>query len=360
MNSEDIDFIISHFGHQLQDFPRKMMTDKIRGQVPVFSKGEIFKKCQESDFIDCRINAYPEYTEYQGIVRQPPDFIFIDLDLSKFRNCKKRLDNALEYTLNNIYHLGAKPTVMWSGNGYHIYLPIEAMVLDLIDIFSKDRFPSLFSDDYYSKYHDYSVSELFLKFAKDHLTNGNADPQHHPKYKTCLIRFPNTYNSKNLNSGSTLEESKVRLIQKWDGKRIPIQLLLKDFRRWITQEELDQKRKNRRLKSKGLNNVSKKMDKILWIEKLLQTPLDDYRKYCLWRILCPYLTNIRKVSRDEAIMILSDWLRKCDGVRKLDFNAQREINIRLKSVKSYLQSSKETLKKEQSELYNLLTKYNIF
>jgi hypothetical protein len=66
------------------------------------------------------------------------------------------------------------------------------------------------------------------------------------------------------------------------------------------------------------------------------------------------------VSRDEAIMILSDWLRKCDGVRKLDFNAQREINIRLKSVKSYLPSSKETLKKEQSELYNLLTKYNIF
>lgn len=134
------------------------------------------------------------------------------------------------------------------------------MVLDLIDVFSKDKFPSLFSD-YFSKYHGYSVSELFLKFAKDHLTNGKADQKHHPKYKTCLIRFPNTYNSKNIKNGLTVEESTVRLIQKWDGKRIPIQLLLKKFRRWITQEELDQKRRIRRIKSKNLN-VSKKSDRI--------------------------------------------------------------------------------------------------
>lgn len=361
MNFEDIDFIMSHFSHQLQDFPRKIMTDKIGAQVPVFSKEEIFQKCQEADFIDCRINAYPEYTEYQGIVRHPPNFVFIDLDLFRFRDSNKRLDNALEYTLNNIHHLGGKPTVVWSGNGYHIYLPIKAIVLDLIDIFSKDKFPSLFSDSYYSKYHGYSVSELFLKFAKDHLTNGNADKQHHPKYKTCLIRFPNTYNSKNIKNGLTLEESKVRLIQKWDGKRIPIQLLLKDFRRWLIQEELDQKRKIIRLKSKDVNNIStKKSDRIEWIEKLLQTPMDDYRKTCLWRILCPYLLNIRKLPRDEAVIILRNWLKKCDEVRKLDFNAQREINIRLKSVKSYLPSSKQTLKTEQPELYELLSKHNIF
>jgi hypothetical protein len=190
---------------------------------------------------------------------------------------------------------------MWSGNGYHIYLLINAMVSDLIDIFSKDKFPSLFSDDHYSKYHGYPESELFLKFAKDHLTKGNADPQHHPKYKTCLIRFPNTYNSKNIKNGLTLEESKVRLIQKWDGKRIPVQLLLKDFRRWITQEELDQKRKIRRLKSQGLGNqIIKKSDKIEWIEKLLKTPLDDYRKTYLWRILCPYLIIIKNLSAHEA------------------------------------------------------------
>jgi hypothetical protein len=360
MKIDDIDFIMAHFDHQLQDFPRKIMTDKIGSQIPVFSKKEILKKCRESEYVNCRINAYPEYTEYHGIVRHPPDFIFVDLELSKFRNNKKRLDNALEQTLNNITKLGAVATVLWSGNGYHVYLPIEAMVLDLIDIFSKDKFPSLFSDGYYSKYPGYSVSELFLKFAKDHLTNGNADKQHHPKYKACLIRFPNTYNSKNLKNGLSLEESKIRLIQKWDDNRIPIQLLLKDFRRWITQEELDQKRKIRRLKSKSIDTISNRSAKILWIEKLLQIPLDDYRKYCLWRILCPYLLNIRKVSREEATRILSDWLRKCDETRKLDFNAQKEIKIKLKNVKSYLPSSQETLKTDQPDLSDLLSKHNIF
>ena len=32
-----------------------------------------------------------------------------------------------------------------------------------------------------------------------------------------------------------------------------------------------------------------------WIEKLLQTPIEDYRKIVLWKILCPYLVNIHKV-----------------------------------------------------------------
>jgi hypothetical protein len=353
MNFEDIDFILSHFDHQLQDFPRKIMTNKTGAQVPVFSKEEIFKKCQESDFIDCRINGYPEYIEYQGIVRHPPNFIFIDLDLSRFRDSNKRLDNALEYSLDNIHRLGAKPTVIWSGNGYHIYLPIEAMVLDLIDIFSKNKFPSLFSDTCYSKYHGYSVSELFLKFAKDYLTNGNADPQHHPKYKTCLIRFPNSYNSKNIKNGLILEESKVRFIQKWDGRRIPIQLLLKDFRRWITQEELDQKRRIRKIKSR--DNISKKRDKILWIEKLLQTPLEDHRKYCLLHILVPYLVNVKGLPAEEVSRIVGSWLSKCNMVKPLDFDPSREIKNRIRYVRAFKPMSLAKLQEDNKDLYQLLT-----
>jgi hypothetical protein len=40
---------------------------------------------------------------------------------------------------------------------------------------------------------------------------------------------------------------------------------------------------------------------ILWIEKFLQTLLDDYRKYVVRRILSPYLINIRKCSVEEAM-----------------------------------------------------------
>ncbi len=61
-------------------------------------------------------------------------------------------------------------------------------------------------------------------------------------------------------------------------------------------------------------------------------PLDDYRKYCLWRILCPCLINIRNLSKEEATVILKDWLAKCDNKRRLDFNLHREVNAMLTRV----------------------------
>jgi len=213
MISEPIDFILSHFNHQLNLFPRKMMTDQRRYQFTVFSREEIVEHCKQSDNIDCRIGAYPEYVEYKGIVRHPPDFIFVDLDLPNFNNDKSKIDRVLRKTLNKIKELRTQPTAIWSGNGYHIYLPLDAIVLDQVDIFSKDNFPSIFQSSF-SKYNDYSVSELFLKFAKDYFSVGEADPLHHPKYKNSLIRIPDTYNLKCLKSGLTKEESKVKIIQK--------------------------------------------------------------------------------------------------------------------------------------------------
>jgi hypothetical protein len=35
--------------------------------------------------------------------------------------------------------------------------------------------------------------------------------------------------------------------------------------------------------------------KRLWIETLLDIPIEDYRKYAIRRIIAPYLINIRKV-----------------------------------------------------------------
>ena len=60
------------------------MTPISNGQFSVSCKEEIFEKCKQANFIDCRINAYPEHTEYKGITRYPPNFIFIDLDLASF------------------------------------------------------------------------------------------------------------------------------------------------------------------------------------------------------------------------------------------------------------------------------------
>ena len=202
-----MDFILSHFEEPL--FPRKMMTSASNGQFTVTSKEEIWQRCKEANYIDCRINAYPEHVEYQGIARQPPNVVFIDIDKSHFSRYKdpvKMLDRALDKALKNIssvfgqgvaassdihvrqqqqehYNIRPiRPTVVWSGNGYHIYLPIQSVVLDTYDPFSKDRFPSLFSSCN-GKYFGSFVSEVFLKYAEDLFTEGKADPQHRPKYK---------------------------------------------------------------------------------------------------------------------------------------------------------------------------------
>jgi hypothetical protein len=55
------------------------------------------------------------------------------------------------------------------------------------------------------------------------------------------------------------------------------------------------------------------------IEKLLQTPLEDHRKFIVWRILAPYLINIRKCSTHEATNMIIDWLDKCSSLRRLNF-----------------------------------------
>jgi len=354
--SKSVDFVLSHFDHQKQDFPRTMMTAKQNWQFTVTSREEILRKCEESDYIDCRINAYPEYTEYKGIVRHPPDFVFVDLDLANFNNDKSKLDRILKRTMNKIEGLGSKPTVIWSGNGYHVYLPLAAIVLDQEELFSKDKFPSLFRSPF-GKYFGYSVSELFLKFAKDYFTNEKADPLHHPKYGNSLLRFPDTYNSKCLNRGLGKEESKVKVIQRWDGKRLPIQLLLKDFRRWIVQEEINEnKKQSKKSKSKRMSfeETNQKGGRIEWIEKLLQTPIEDYRNYCLWVILVPYLLNVKHLSEEDTFANVKDWLERCDRLRKLSFDPKSKIYSTIKGNKEFKPISFVKLKENNRELYYLL------
>jgi hypothetical protein len=49
-------------------------------------------------------------------------------------------------------------------------------------------------------------------------------------------------------------------------------------------------------------------NKIRRIETLLQIPISDNRKYALWRIIAPYLINIKRRSYEDAVSIIRDWL----------------------------------------------------
>ena len=178
------------------------MTKKLGHKIEVFDKESILWHFEESNYQDCRISAYPRLTDYKGINLVAPSFIMIDLDLSAL-GTELALAKALKTTLNRIYKtLQTSPTVLWTGNGYHIYLPIKAFVLEEEEVFAK------FQD---GKTHGPSLSTKFIRFAEAFFTNEKHDPQHRPSVNSCLLRVPGSFNSKN--------GQQVSVIQQWDGKR---------------------------------------------------------------------------------------------------------------------------------------------
>jgi Primase X len=351
-----LDFILSHFQEPI--FPRKIMTKQLGYQVEVFNKEEALEYFKGSNYEDCRINAYPTFTEYHGINRTPISFVMVDLDLKDFvdeEDSKKKEKTSLEKALNktlqkNKETIGGNPTVLWTGNGFHIYQPVSGFILEEYETFYE-----------FTKYLDKDLTSMFIQFAEEYFTDYTADRLHNPSVKSCLIRIPGTLNSKNINKGQDVE---VKIIQRWNGKRPSIQHLLRDYRRWLIQKRIDdieELKKQGEKHSKFHMIISQSQDqestntitKIKWIEKgILEHPLSDHRKYIIWRILSPYLLNIKKLPKEEAYSIIKNWLDKCDKLEKLNFNSKIKIKEGLKGAsKGYFPISMEKLKEENKTLY---------
>ena len=80
ISNPPIDFILSHFASSSGHFPSKMMT-RSNGQFTVNTRQEILKRCEQSGFKDCCINAYHETIMKEKILIQSPNLVFVDLDL---------------------------------------------------------------------------------------------------------------------------------------------------------------------------------------------------------------------------------------------------------------------------------------
>ena len=95
---------------------------------------------------------------------------------------------------------------------------------------------------------------------------------------------------------------------------------------------------------------------IPWIEKLLETPIDDHRKNAVNLILAPYLINVRKVSYDAALNIINGWLSKCGELRQLDqdFNYMVRYALKYCAKNGNRPLKLETLKTKNLILYDLL------
>ena len=61
----------------------------------------------------------------------------------------------------------------------------------------------------------------------------------------------------------------------------------------------------------------------------LQTPIYDYRKNSIWRILRPYLINTKNLSRDESFKRIKEWLDRCNSLKPLEFNPDYLIQYKL-------------------------------
>ena len=333
--SANVDFILNHFRNRL--FPRTISTNKSRGkQLEVFGKDEMITAYEDSSFVDCRVNAYPSYTEYKGIQRYPPNFIFADLDLSLLGS-EQALERALLSTLKVIrIKLNGYPTVLWTGNGYHVYQPIDAAILEQFVQFEEFENPSL----------------KFLRFAEYRLTSGKSDPSHNPSFKSCMIRIPGSFNSKCPDGNN-----EVKIIQKWDGYRPPINLLLETFHAYLVDEKIKEIKLKKRIENK-FGIADGQSNSISWIETLLQTPISDYRKNAVGLILAPYLINIKKISYQDSFQIIKNWLDKCNELRNLDpdFNYKIKYSINYAIRKQQLPMKLTTLENKNKELYKLLTR----
>ena len=87
----------------------------------------MLQECEKAHFVDCRLNAYPLFDEGSLIA---PTIIYIDIDgiskleLDKILNRTKRI---IKLKLNDYI-----PTVLWTGNGYHVYVVIDTTALEFI------------------------------------------------------------------------------------------------------------------------------------------------------------------------------------------------------------------------------------
>ena len=220
-----LDFILGHFQEPI--FPRKIMTKELGYQVEVFSREEALGYFKSSNYEDCRINAYPPFTEYQGINRTPISFLMVDLDLKDFggrvegggeysKKKEEKTSLSLEKALNKASEkikkekvegggggsIGGNPTVLWTGNGYHIYQPVSGLILEEYETFYE-----------FTKYLDKDLTSMFIQFAEEYLTDYTADRLHNPTVKSCLLRIPGSLNSKCIPYKD--QDAEVKIVQRW-------------------------------------------------------------------------------------------------------------------------------------------------
>jgi hypothetical protein len=354
-------------------FPRKMATAASQGkQFEVKSKQEIFTKCVAAHYKDCRLNAYPTRGDRDlELGYLAPSILFIDID--KSGRSEAELAIILEETLAKIKEeLEINPLVLWTGNGYHIYIGIKVHPL-FNQVQLMNQCEALGTDP----------NKELLRFAGGYFTEGRSDPERDRgiSQKSALLRIPYTLNSKCLEDG---RDPVVKVIQKHSD--FPAQMtenLLLDFKLHITKmwkdkyvvaqpnlidnedgegEDKDDWDEDSWDEDDGIEEYH---GQIKWIETILQTPVSKNRYTYLFHIIGPYLRHTLQLSKNEARQNMLKWLQLCNQKSKVT-NVQGKLAGALSGPAKWAPWKLETLRRknieagyEYQELLDAIDKKNL-
>jgi hypothetical protein len=131
-------------------------------------------------------------------------------------------------------------------------------------------------------------------------------------------------------------------------------LLMGSFLAYLKETERQKMKQLQYNVTKNGNVTSATATTIAWIEKLLQVPLPDRRKYCMWKILAPYLIN-------QSFAIMANWLQECNKLHRLDFNANLKIKDNLNSAlkTGYFPTGLYKLNSADPQFCNFLQEYGV-
>jgi hypothetical protein len=286
--------------------------------------------------------------QLKAMSEQAPTCLFIDLDeRSALPRTRRRIkdvfmDDDLE------------PGILDTGNGLHLLLPIETDPEKYptgMDYQTKDDLipgRTMDSARLFALYYDnnpanVSPGSTLLRCAAEVLTNKKADKKNHPSVRSCLVRAPGSLNSKLVLKHV---HKPVSIVQRgsWEqGKKGHIMSLLPYHSSWIKQQrekhiKMLAQARNKRLRLEENKEVFRETRhyylqhnssaaieflhlKYWYIETMLRTPLDDFRKQGVNLLLAPYLLNIKQMPYEIAKSIILQWLSVCNKVRYLDFDA---------------------------------------
>jgi hypothetical protein len=202
-----------------------------------------------------------------------------------------------------------------------------------------------------------------------------------------MVRVPGSYNSKYVDKDK--ESAEVKVLQRWDGHtKAHILFLLGAFYRNIGETHKKHGRmlaRARKVKHKvqtekitldgtldvmpvsehiaaqafgGDAHSTYPYHKYWYIDKLLQIPVDDFRKRGIDLLLAPFLITIKGMSADTAERIMLNWLDRCSDLKPLDFDAAQRVQEKIAYVKesNYLPLGEEKFKAQVSDLFFRLAK----